>query len=150
MSVTPASKSHITLYYYANSGCHGVCAKKSRKGRIFEPEVSDWSVVLSSTVNTLIDNFIRYTLVILCRAPCSTLRTAFSLSPFLFFEALIQQGARNIPQGFWSILTWQHSFCSFSVAWMLWKTWPHSTPTPHPRGALLGYDLGTVQTIGVK
>lgn len=24
-------KSYITLYYYANSGCHGVCAKKSRK-----------------------------------------------------------------------------------------------------------------------
>lgn len=33
ISVTPASKSYIDLYYYANSGCHGVYAKKPRKGR---------------------------------------------------------------------------------------------------------------------
>lgn len=32
ISVTPASKSYIDLYYYANSGCHGVYAKKPRKG----------------------------------------------------------------------------------------------------------------------
>lgn len=33
ISVTPASKSYIDLYYYANSGCHGVYAKKPRRGR---------------------------------------------------------------------------------------------------------------------
>lgn len=33
ISVTPDSKSYIDLYYYANLGCHGVYAKKSRKGR---------------------------------------------------------------------------------------------------------------------
>lgn len=32
-SVTPASKSYTDLYYYANSGCHGVFAKKPGKGR---------------------------------------------------------------------------------------------------------------------
>lgn len=40
LSVTPASKSYTDLHFYANSGCHGVFAKKPREAKIyFSPEV---------------------------------------------------------------------------------------------------------------
>ena len=47
---------------------------------------------LTGIVNTLIDNFIRYTLALLCRPLSDPSPSSRNL-----FEALIQQGVRNVP-----------------------------------------------------
>ncbi len=60
----------------------------------------------------------------------------------------IQQGVGNIPQRFWSILTWKHHAVAADLSAA--HPWCKSLVPPHPKGALLDWDLVTVEAIWVK
>ncbi len=62
--------------------------------------------------------------------------------------ALIQQGVGNILLRFWSILTWYHHAVAADLSAA--RPWCKSPVPPHPKGALLDWDLVTVEAIWVK
>ncbi len=73
--------------------------------------------------------------------------------PFAFRTALIFHGIDstrcwNISQRFWSILTWYHHAVAADLSAA--HPWCKFTVPPHPKSALLDWDLVTVEAVWVK
>lgn len=83
--------------------------------RIIQPEVADWSVVLF--------RYCQYTHWQFYNMHWYPGNAVYALIwPPLFLQALILQGVRKALSGFWSILSWQQSLCSFLVAQTQWTS----------------------------